>query len=259
MAIKEQQWPERRELVLGTVTRVNPFSAFISLDEYNKKEGMIHISEVAGKWVRDIREFVKVGQKVVVMVMFVDKEKQHISLSLKRVNRHDSEEKMREYKREQKAEKMLANLAKLNNVPVEDAYKEVGFKLKEIFGEIFKGFQMSLTPQGYEILIKKGISEKWANAIKSIAEKQLEIKEKSIKGIIELKCLKPNGISLIKQVLKNAKEKNNLEINYISAPKYLISLRTKDAKLGERKLREAFDTIVKDIRDVGGEGSFEVK
>ena len=91
---KKGEWPEKREIVLGTVTRVNPFSAFVSLDEYNNKEGMIHISEVAGKWVRDIRKFVKVGQKVVVMVMRVDKDKSHITLSLKRVKKYDTEKKM---------------------------------------------------------------------------------------------------------------------------------------------------------------------
>ena len=76
---KKGEWPERREVVIGTVTRVNPYSVFISLEEYGNKEGMVHISEVAGKWVRDIRDFVKVGKKVVALVMNVDLEKQHIA------------------------------------------------------------------------------------------------------------------------------------------------------------------------------------
>ena len=92
--MKEEKWPKRGELVIGTVVRINPFSVFIALEEYDKKEGMVHISEVAGKWVRDIRKFVKLGEKVVVEVMFVDKEKRQIGLSLKRVKKFEIKRKM---------------------------------------------------------------------------------------------------------------------------------------------------------------------
>jgi len=257
MPKKLSDWPERGELIIGTIVRVNPYSAFVSLEEYKKKEGMIHISEVAGKWVRDIRDFVKVGQKVVALVMNVDKEKGHISLSLKRVRKYDSEEKMREYKRNIKAEKMLAQVARKLNMNLNDVYNDIGFKLQEIFGETFKAFQMSLTPQGYDLLLKKGIPEEWAKVIKTVAEEQMELKEVVIKGTIELKCFESNGVEIIKNVLKNAKENYKLDINYISAPRYSISLKTKDAKAGEKKLKEVADEIIKNIKEFGGEGIFK--
>jgi translation initiation factor 2 subunit 1 len=256
--IKEEKWPERGELVIGTVTRVNPYSAFIALEEYPEKEGMIHISEVAGKWVRDIREFVKTGKKVVVLVMNVDKEKNHITLSLKRVKRYDAEEKMKEYKRDIKARKMFdIVIKKLNLSPNE--VQEISTKLQEIFGELFKAFQLSLTPQGYDLLIRKGISENWAKEIKSVAQEQMELKEVEIKGIIELKCFKPDGIEIIKKVLNDVIEKHEIDIKYISAPKYSLILKTKDAKLGERKLKEASEEIIKNLKLLGGEGSFKVE
>jgi len=257
MPKKLVEWPERNELVIGTVVRVNPFSAFVSLDEYENKEGMIHISEIAGKWVRDIRKFVKVGQKVVVRVMRVDKEKGYISLSLKRVRRFDAEEKMKRYKRELKAEKMLAQVAKKLNMNFEKAYEDIGFKLNDIFGEKFKAFQISLTPKGYEILLRKGIPEEWANVIKSVAEEQMKIKEVDIKGMIKLKCYKPDGVKIIKKVLSDAKKKYGLDIKYISAPRYSLSFKTKDAKAGERKLKEAAEDIIQSIKNLGGEGIFK--
>lgn len=257
--LKKEEWPERGELVIGVVTRVNPYSAFIALEEYPGKEGMIHISEVAGKWVRDIREFVKTGKKVVVLVMNVDKEKNHITLSLKRVKRYDAEEKMREYKRDLKAKKMLEVVAKKLKMSLSEAQEKIGTQLHEIFGELFKAFQMSLTSQGYDLLKRKGVPEEWAKEIKSVAQEQMEIKEVEIKGIVELKCFKPDGIEIIKRVLKDAKEKYKISIKYISAPKYSLSFKTKDAKLGERKLKEAADEIVKYIKSLGGEGSFRVE
>ena len=256
--IKEDKWPKRGELVIGTVVRVNPYSAFISLEEYQDKEGMIHISEVAGKWVRDIREFVKTGKKIVTLVMVVDREKNHITLSLKRVKRYDAEEKMKEYKRDIKAKKMLDIVSKKLNLSQNES-QDMETKLKEIFGELFKAFQMSMTSEGYDLLRRKGILEEWTKIIKIVAEEQMEVKETEIKGIIELKCSKPNGIDLIKKVLKEAKEKHEIEIKYISAPKYSLLIRTKEAKLGERKLKEVSEEIIKNIKALGGEGSFKVE
>ncbi|OGI12733.1 hypothetical protein A3K64_03730 [Candidatus Micrarchaeota archaeon RBG_16_36_9] len=255
--MNEEKWPERGEIVIGTVVRVNPYSAFISLEEYGNKEGMIHISEVAGKWVRDIRKFVKVGDKIVVKVMDVDREKKHIALSLKRVRKYDSEEKMREYKKKLKSEKMLKLLANKLNLSVEDVNKKITVEIEDKFGNVFDAFQMSLTPQGYDLLIRKGINEDLAKAIKSIAEEQLEIKEANIKSILELKSYKPDGINIIKNILNDAKKQFELEIKYVSAPRYSLGIKTKNAKAGERKVKEASELIIKKIEESGGEGKVE--
>jgi translation initiation factor 2 subunit 1 len=255
--VKEERWPQRGEIVIGTVVRVNPYSAFIALEEYDNKEGMIHISEVAGKWVRDIRKFVKVGDKIVVKVMDVDSEKRHIALSLKRVRKYDSEEKMREYKKKLKAEKMLKSLAGKLNLSVEDVNKKIAAEIEDKFGNVFDAFQMSLTPQGYDMLIRKGISKDITEAIKNIAEEQLEIKEANIKKVIVLKSYKPDGINTIKKILVETKKEFGLEIKYISAPRYSIGMRTKSAKAGERKIKEASEYIIKRIEENGGEGKVE--
>ncbi len=254
---KEEKWPERGELVIGTVVRINPFSVFISLEEYDKKEGMVHISEVAGKWVRDIRKFVKLGEKVVAKVMYVNKEKRHITLSLKRVRKYDAEEKMREYKKKLKAEKMLKVLAKKLNMSLEEVNEKIVSDIEEIFGNVFDVFQMALTPQGYDILIKKGIKEKWAKAIKNVAEELIEIKEKTIKKIIELKCYKPNGVNIIKKILIDAKKQYGIEIKYISAPRYSLIFKTKNPKEGEKRIKEAVEYIIKKIENFDGNGKVE--
>jgi translation initiation factor 2 subunit 1 len=257
--LKKGEWPQRGELVIGTVTKVNPYSAFISLEEYPGKEGMIHISEIAGKWVRDIREFVKTGKKIVTLVMVVDKEKSHIALSLKRVKRYDAEEKMKEYKNDLKAGKMLELVAKKLNMNPNEAQEKIGTKLQEIFGETFKAFQMSLTSEGYDLLLRKEIPENWAKEIKNVAQQQMELKEVEIKGTIELKCVKPDGIEIIKKILNETKKKHEINIKYISAPRYSLSFKTKDAKLGERKLKEAAEEIIKNGKNVGCEGNFKVE
>ena len=64
----------------GTVTGITNFGAFVALPE--GKSGMVHISEVANVYVKDINEFVKDKQTVKVKVVAID-EKGKISLSMK--------------------------------------------------------------------------------------------------------------------------------------------------------------------------------
>ena len=252
MPKKERPWPEPNELVIGKITKVNPFSAFVALEEYTGKEGMVHISEVARKWIRDIRDFVKEGQPVVALVLNVDSSKGHIALSLKRVSDHEADEKLKEFKREAKAEKMLAAAAKKMNVSLDVAYKQIGFKMRNDFGEIFRAFQMAQSNEA--TLISKGYSKEWVAAIKSVAETALAVKEVELKGMLELKCSAPDGVDIIKAVL--GKLPASITANYISAPKYMLTMKTKDAKAGEKALRSAADAVIKNVQTAGGEGSF---
>ncbi|MCD6381620.1 MAG: S1 RNA-binding domain-containing protein, partial [Candidatus Aenigmarchaeota archaeon] len=59
--------PSKGELVVCRITRVNPHSAFAYIEDYDR-EGMIHISEVASGWIKDIKNHLKVGQIAVTKV-----------------------------------------------------------------------------------------------------------------------------------------------------------------------------------------------
>src|SRR5438445_996635 len=87
-------WPDEGELVVCSVSNVKNFGAFVTLDEYESKEGFIHIAEVSSGWIKYIRDYVRKGQKVVCKVLKVDKDKGHIDLSLKAVNEHQRREKI---------------------------------------------------------------------------------------------------------------------------------------------------------------------
>ncbi|HIQ50073.1 MAG TPA: S1 RNA-binding domain-containing protein [Nanoarchaeota archaeon] len=236
MPRKPYEFPEEGELVIGKVKEINPHSAVIELLEYPGKEGMVHISEVARKWVRDIRNFVKPSQIVVALVLQVDEKKNFIALSLKRVNQRDKEKKLKEYRREEKAEKMLELVAKELKITLDEAYEKIGFFLYEEFGEMYKGFLTAREKP--ELLIKKGLDKKYAEIVKKIAEKAIEIREREFKAEIELKCFEGDGINRIKKVLNAIKKKFGVEIKYIASPKYMLVLKHKDPKKAEKILEQ---------------------
>jgi uncharacterized protein len=67
----------------GIVTNVTAFGAFVDIGVH--QDGLVHISELSDKFVKDPADVVKVQQKVEVSVMEVDLERNRISLSMKKV------------------------------------------------------------------------------------------------------------------------------------------------------------------------------
>ena len=69
------------QIVEGKVSGITGFGAFVDLN--SGETGLVHISEVARNYVKDINEHLKVGQEVKVKVLSLD-EKGKISLSIKK-------------------------------------------------------------------------------------------------------------------------------------------------------------------------------
>ena len=63
----------------GIVTNVAAFGAFVDIGVH--QDGLVHVSELADRFIRDPNEVVKVGDKIKVKVISVDKARQRISLS----------------------------------------------------------------------------------------------------------------------------------------------------------------------------------
>ncbi|MCS7105794.1 MAG: translation initiation factor IF-2 subunit alpha [Candidatus Aenigmarchaeota archaeon] len=247
--------PELGELILCTVQRISPYAAWCKLEEYPEVEGMIHVSEVSGKWVHDIREFVKVNKQYVAKVVKIDQQKKFVNLSLKRVSEGEKKEKMNSYRKEQRAEKILEQVAKEFGKSLEQAYEEVGFLLQEKFGELHVAFEeIKKSP---EILVKKGVPEEWVKALAKAVEKSLKEKEVKVKAELELKSYASDGIKKIKEILLSL-EKKGIKVKYISAPRYRVEIEGKNPKALEKKLVEILENTLKEIKNLDGEGSYRL-
>ncbi len=71
-------------IVPGKVTKLVPFGVFVRVGE--GIEGLVHISELAGRHVEIPEQVVQVGDEVIVKVIDIDLERRRISLSLKQAN-----------------------------------------------------------------------------------------------------------------------------------------------------------------------------
>ena len=249
--MKKSGMPREGEVVICRVSSINPNSVFARIEQYDK-EGMIHVSEVASRWVRDIREFVRENQMVVCRVTRIDGD--HISLSLKRVSREEAASRLNEFKREKKSEKLLELAAKEMGMKLDKAYDDIGNDLVETFGSLTKAFDIA--SKGAEMLLKHGINKEWANALAGVAAKSKTAKDYELKVMMELVSYKPDGVDVVKGVL--SKLPGGVEVKYISAPKYLLIKKGADRKAMEAELLKAAGSVVEDVRKSGGHGSFRI-
>ncbi|WP_018661887.1 S1 domain-containing post-transcriptional regulator GSP13 [Heyndrickxia acidiproducens] len=72
---------EAGHVYTGKVTGIKPFGAFVALDD--ETQGLVHISEIKYGFVKDIHDYLKVGDEVQVKVLSVDEASGKISLSIK--------------------------------------------------------------------------------------------------------------------------------------------------------------------------------
>jgi uncharacterized protein len=75
----------------GVVTNVTNFGAFVDLGVHH--DGLVHVSELANRFIKDPSEVVKAGQIVRVQVMSVDAKTKRIGLSMKALDKKDPDRK----------------------------------------------------------------------------------------------------------------------------------------------------------------------
>ena len=249
----KEEWPEKGELVVCTVRELKTFGVFVSLEEYDGKEGFIHISEVTTGWVKHLRDYVRPGQKIVCKVLAVDERRGHIDLSLKAVKEGLKRERIKAWKNEKKARKWLS----LAVPESESELQELETKLVDAYGSLYDAFQQ-IYKSGKRALSELGVEEALAEKIHKIALANVKPPSVHVTGYVELKCPLPNGVEIIKNALMEAKKvaKNGFECSYIGAPRYRIRITAPDYKKAESLLNEAANAAIELLKRNEGYGKF---
>lgn len=69
------------EIIVGNVTGIEKYGVFVNLDEYYS--GLIHISEISDSFVKNIHDYVKVGETIKVKVLEENEKEHQVKLSIK--------------------------------------------------------------------------------------------------------------------------------------------------------------------------------
>ena len=191
--------------------------------------------------------------------MRVDTARKHIDLSLKRVNEHQRRDKIQEWKNNQKAQKLFEMVADSLNKSVEQCYKEFGNELTKKYGSLYGVFEECA--YDVDILKNDGFTGEWLQKFESIAKDNIAIPFVEIKGLIIITSWLSDGIEHIRNALsfaeKSEYEDVSIQIKYIGAPRYLITVKAPDYKIAEDQMKKAVEKAAKYIKQYDGECKFQ--
>jgi len=239
------------------VTRIADYGAYVKLDEYNDKEALVHISEIATTWVKNIRNHAREGQKLVLKVLRVNAQKGQIDLSLRRVTGREKTDKLLEWKKSKRADSILSLAAeKLGS----DSKKidEIKEKIFAKYPNISNALEISVE-KGEKIFKDLDIEANWASTLTEIAKQKIKIDTATVKGTIEVSSTNPAGVDDVRKALINAKKVEEaggtkISVYTIGAPKYRVEITAKNYSIAEKKLEEAVEEAIKTIKSLGGTG-----
>ena len=244
--------PEQGEIILATVTKVMDHGAYVTLDEYEDIQGFLHISEIAPGWIRSVNRFVKDGEKKVLLVKKV--KAGDIDLSLKQVSKDQKKQKLKEVKKYEKGKTLLQNLqdkAKLSDEEIE----KIEDKIYTKFDSVYDAF-MEIARNGIITVKKLKLAKKTTTAIEEICSK-IKLPSVEIRGIMEITNNKSNGVEIIKKTLLDViKKDSTMDITYLGAPKYRISITAEDFKSAEKSLKPIIQEIQTNIEKKKGSFNF---
>lgn len=75
---------KKGSIVTGIVTGIEKYGVFVSLDDYYS--GLIHISELSYDFVKDVNDYVNLGDTIKAKIIEVDEDACHLKLSIKDID-----------------------------------------------------------------------------------------------------------------------------------------------------------------------------
>lgn len=257
MVRQKNKFPKQGEFIVGKVVDIQNQYVYVDLVDYDGLDseecarGMIHISEISSRWIKSIRSFVRINQRVVLRVVRVEEEKGHIDLSLRRVNSAQAKVRIKEWKYGVKYENLLQFLVEERpEMNLDQVYDLIGFPILEFFTSYQEAIE-ELKENGEEILKHvNNVPDDVKTIFLKIVNENVNISTVSIIGKIKLIIATENGMDIIRNMLIKArdtiekpKETRKITISYIGAPYYRMEIIAKDYLDAENIKEDALEII----------------
>jgi translation initiation factor 2 subunit 1 len=236
MANQKKEFPDEDEIIYGIIDRIMGTSVFVKLEGYDK-EGVISFSEVAAGRIRNIRDYVKIGQKTILRVLRVDREKNHIDLSLRRVTQKEKKELVAELGKEKEFFSIL-NLVLNDKIKAQEILNSI--KSQNKFIEIFDKFPSN--PEDLKNILKPFIDKHGIEKILTIMTEKVKTKKVEVKAKFSLFSDVSDGIEKIKKLLIDIESKG-AKIHYLGAPHYSITVEDTNYKDANKKIKALMEEL----------------
>ncbi|MGC8586022.1 MAG: S1 RNA-binding domain-containing protein [Candidatus Micrarchaeia archaeon] len=241
----KQLLPKIGEFVIAQIVKVMPFGAYCVLPEYNNTEAFLPLKEVSSGWIKNIHEFIHEGQTVVCSVIYYDRERNTIDISIKKVPQGKAKEKLKLYNLEKRLRAMLHQIIKNEGLAAEE--ESIGNQIIAAFGNYinFTENALSNTAEFKNLKIPKKVKDSFMEQLNQIRSS----KKHNVSYIATVYTYNTlSGAEELRTAFTEAAE-SGAEIKYISAPKYKITAEGKDYDEAEGKVKKAFEALKNSIKN----------
>ena len=184
--------------------------------------------------------------------------KDTLTFRLRRVTKRERIEKVLSWKKERKADALIRGVAEKIGLTNDEVYQKAGTLIEDKYG-LYEGFEKAAI-EGPEALTEIGVPEDLAATFAEVAKERIHVKMVKVKGVLEVRCVKPNGVKMIKDVFQKAKSEKvkDAQVNFyvIAAPKYSIEALAENYKRAEDVLQKVAQNVITNISKAGGQGTF---
>lgn len=237
MLINKKGSPEKEELVKGKVRKILPQCAFLELEKYKGKKAVLHVSEISDEWTEAIKDELEKGEELICKVIDVNEE---MELSLRKVKDDERLEKKREANLEKRAERILKAAAERGNISKKEV-KKIEKNIYDESGSLYGYLELG-KEKGFDVFEEVGASEELIKHLEKVFKKRKD--KVKIKKRIRAVSFEMDGVEKMKDLLTGFE---NLKVNYLGAPKYLLEYESLNYKKGEKEL----DEIIKKMKEKG--------
>lgn len=267
----DAEYPEVDELVVVQVLKVDDKAgAYVTLQEYDNKEGMINLSEISKRRIRSMVKILRVGSTEICMVVSVDPDKGYINLSKKRVASEDCGPKQEAFAKAKAIHGVMQHVAMTNKIPVEELCSKVSWPLNVEFPSAYSAFKKHINDElkiwDHVDFSQPGMDlseqqEKLKADIETVLQRRLMSSTLRLQAKCEVACSEYEGIDAVKAALKTGFEASKPDcevlIKLIAHPVFALSCVCKEKEVGIAILDEAMEKIEKAI--VAAKGTFALK
>ncbi len=247
----KQNVPKVGELVIANVTKISKFGAYCRLLEYNELEVFLPLKEISSGWIKNIREHIHEGQKLVCSVIYYDREKGTLDVSLKRVSTSNSKEKIRMYNLEKRLAALFLQAIKISK---EQQNKDaLTSTVVSEFGT-YTNFIQNATNNTKEFTQSK-LPKRLKDEILQVLELNKKKKRYLVSYIAKIYTYNTlSGASELRSLMGLIKGLG-IDVKYIGAPKYKFLAEGDDYSKAEAKIKNAENLIKTKLK----KGVFEIE
>lgn len=269
----EAEFPELEEIVFVQVKRIVDMGAYVTLLEYNGKEGMMLLTELSKRRIRSVWKLLRIGRYEICMILRVDREKGYIDLSKRRVDLQDARAKEEKFAKAKAVHAIMRHVAATHKIQVEELCKKVSWPLfkkyadtreayevlkRHINGELNFWEQVDFSKPGQDL---SHLADKLKADIEATLRRRLLQQQLRLRAKIEVSCSTYEGIEAVKEALNRgfevSREDCEVKINLVAHPLFVITCLAPDKETGIKVLSDAMELIQVSIKEKGG--SFVVR